>query len=186
MHSQARPRNWLRVQKVKPLMPDRLMLIVIRVLTLSALLSMLSCAKSLERDVPADLLEGGYDEQVASTEDGKRLQITRSFEARYPTMVVSERHHAALTANGWKRCSGANDKWDTVFELEQKRLIHQVTQYWIKGNDRLLTINMRYVSAAQSPPQAGPPQSDVQIVTLLVDDYGSSLKDVLGKLDIKC
>ena len=145
----------------------------------------MSCAKSLDSDLPAVVLEGGDERQVISSKDRKRLQITRKINIPYPTMAISDKHHAALKTAGWGRCSGPNEKWDSVFELEQKRLVHQVTHYWIKDG-RLLTINMRYMTPVELKPPAGPPKSEVQIITVLVDEYGASLEEVLGRLGMKC
>jgi len=166
-------------------MVTRVQNLLARVLGASAFLLLLSCAKSLDADLPPIVLEGGDERQVISSKDGKRLQITRKVNIPYPTMAISDNHQAALKTAGWGRCSGPNEKWDSVFELEQKRLVHQVTHYWIKDR-RLLTINMRYVTPAGLKPPAGPPKSEVQIITVLVDEYGSSLEEVLAKLGMKC
>lgn len=174
-----------RKQDVPASRTSRLRTVTLRFYVLLAFFPVLSCAQSLDADIPSSVLNSGHERQVIATKDGKRLQVTRKVTIPYPKTAVSESDYQALSAGGWKRCSSANESWNAMLELEEKRVIHQITHYWTKGG-RLLTINMRYMTPSDTKPPADLPGSDIQAVTVLVDEFGVLLDDILAKLHIKC
>ena len=114
-----------------------------------------------------------YEVQEFSVGSQRPNQLSFKVDLSYPSKEILELYEKYFASEGWTKCAGGMDDWDSFVDesLERNPLIHQLLQYWVKRDQNLeALVALRYYSEGVDETQATPTNARQHVTVLIIDD----------------
>jgi hypothetical protein len=141
-------------------------------------------SSNMVASVPA--MDGAYNVRNVGNKDFQ--QFYYNIKAVYPSVEALDFYDRYFVVNGWKRCIGGVEKWQSFIDAtgSPEKVIHQVAHYFIKEDEsKFSMIGLRYKSKKRNGAGEDIPDSDVQHVYITVE-VNTNLQQWQQELSLSC
>ncbi len=139
-----------------------------------------------ERALP--IPKAAYDVQKLPADSRRLDELSFKIDLSYPSKEVLEFYEEYLAAQGWTKCKGGVDEWDSFVDMSagHSQLIHQLFRVWVKRDQNVeAVVSLRYYSEGVDE-RRKTPTNKIQFVNVLIIDDLADLDRQLKLYGLEC